>query len=64
MSGSGWVLWGFKPGSTPNPVKITGGSLRDCRTEQKYRTGHGWTCGIYEAGTAPAGLRDQAREQQ
>jgi hypothetical protein len=58
-----WVLWGFHPaycGGTP--IRLTGGTQRHCRSEQKPRTAEGFTCAIYKQGTAPAGLREQAKQ--
>lgn len=58
-----WVLWGFHPAYAQGvPIKLTGGSPSDCRTEQTWRVERegGWTCAIYRAGTPPVGLREQA----
>lgn len=56
-----YVLWGYRPGVWPwtAPLKLTGGTLRQCRTEQAQRTrdNQGWRCAIYRKGTAPVGLR-------
>jgi hypothetical protein len=54
-----WVLWGFTR-RVPVPIKLTGGSLRHCRSEQKWYVLDKWTCAIYRKGTSPVGLRLQA----
>jgi hypothetical protein len=50
-----YVLWGARDGVPP--IKLTGGTLGRCRSQQKARTAEGWRCAIYAKGTAPTGLR-------
>lgn len=60
-----FVLWGFKesykgPDGSVAPLRLTRGTMRHCKAEQKFRTREGgWTLGIYAQGDAPAGLRAQ-----
>lgn len=56
-----FIIWGFKLSVLPFPIKLSGGALRTCRADMQWWTAEGWTCAIYRAGTAPIGLRDQAR---
>lgn len=60
MAAQQWVLWGFKPEVVGVPIKIVGGSKRQCTVEQKYLEAEGWTCAVYTRGTAPVGLRSLA----
>ena len=60
MSRTTQVLWGFRPGTAPEPIKITGGTAAECRREQKTRNAAGWVCGIYPEFTPPRALRDLA----
>lgn len=59
--GSGWVLWGFHSEHQTTPIKLTGGGIAHCRDEAERRRETGWVCAVYMAGTAPEGLRAQAR---
>jgi hypothetical protein len=64
MTAPEFVLWGYKPSMCPLglPIKITGGTVRYCRTAQRSRKAEGWLFGIYPKGAEPAGLRDQIAE--
>ena len=62
-----FVLWAWSrrwPNLT-QPMRITSGSLRDCRTRQKqFREDYDDAlCGIYTAGDAPEALRLQVAER-
>lgn len=60
MPATEFVLWGYKPAYGPAPIKLTGGTLRHCRSGRKMREGEGdWMLGIYARGDAPEGLRAQ-----
>lgn len=56
-----YVVWGFNGSYQRTPIKLTGGNLQRCRRETHYWARDGWTCATYLVGTAPEGLRDQAR---
>jgi hypothetical protein len=61
-----FVLWGFHPRYTGPagvvPIRLAAGTMRDCNTEHKYRTGlGGWTLGIYAKDTYPLGLALQCK---
>lgn len=57
-----YTLWGFNQDVPAYrvPIKITGGSLRHCRADQRMRQNEGWTFGTYQIGDEPTGLRLQA----
>lgn len=58
MTGTEFVLWGYKPGLLPEPypIALTGGNIGHCRAESRERVAQGWMCQIYRQGTRPAGL--------
>lgn len=62
---NGYVLWGAHPSyAYGTAIKITGGTLRSCRSEQRFRVAEGgWLLAIYRSGTSPDGLRDQVRQR-
>jgi hypothetical protein len=58
-----WVLWGSHPlYADGEPIKLTGGTLRECATAQceRERESSDWLLATYRAGAAPLGLRIQA----
>lgn len=62
-----FVLWAWSS-RWPNltqPMRITSGSLRDCRTRQAQFSSDydDALCGIYAAGDEPEGLRLQVLER-
>jgi len=54
------VLWGYKPGTADEPIKIAAFT----KGEQQRREKAGWKTAAYEQGTEPVGLREQARLDQ
>lgn len=49
-----FILWGIKPGYGSAPIKIAGGSLRECRGELRRREREGgWKLWILIQGLAP-----------
>ena len=56
-----YLLWGFSA-HHPEPIKLAGGSLRECRVAWRSREAEGWTCAIYGVSTEPTGLRLQAAQ--
>lgn len=59
-----YVLWAHHVLLGKAPIKLTGGSLRECRSEQTYRQklNCGYTMGIYRKGDEPIGLRERVAE--
>lgn len=58
-----YVVWGFNA-CHREPIKLNGGTLRECHAALSRRTAEGWTTAIYLRGDAPEGLRELAREIQ
>lgn len=54
------VLWGYKPGTADEPIKIASFT----KGEQQRREKAGWKTAAYAQGTEPVGLREQARLEQ
>lgn len=52
-----YVVWGWKPGVVTEPIRLTGGNLRQCNAGRRQYDGEGWLTAIYAPGTAPEGLR-------
>lgn len=57
------ILWGFNARNS-EPIKLTGGTPAECRTELAFRTSQGWDCAIYRKGSQPIGLRELAAERR
>jgi hypothetical protein len=60
-----YVLWGSNAlYANALPIKLMGGTLRECRATQTRRKAEGgWALAIYSVGTAPTGLRLIVRKQ-
>lgn len=61
-----YVLWGSHPRyAAATVIRLSGGNLRQCRSEQRSRESEGgWLLGIYAEGDAPEGLRLQATQRK
>ncbi len=61
-----FVLWGWRRDDVygPQPLRLTGGTLRQCQSAQRdrERENSGWLLATYAEGTAPTGLRMQVAE--
>lgn len=63
-----FVLWGWRRDDAygPQAIRLTGGTVGLCRTEQRLREKEnhhtGWLLAIYAEGDAPTGLRLQVEE--
>lgn len=63
-----FVLWGWRRDDAygPGPIRLTGGTVGRCRSEQRSRDREnhhtGWLLAIYAEGDAPTGLRLQVDE--
>jgi hypothetical protein len=53
------VLWGFSK-RQPEPIKLSGGTARECYVALASREAEGWTCAVFSKGTPPSTLRDLA----
>lgn len=64
-----YTLWGWTaqwgPFTPPAPIRITGGSLRDCRVrDRQFRSDYpDALSGIYESGDDPKGLALQIQQR-
>jgi hypothetical protein len=52
VSAQEYVLWGSHPSYADGvPIRLTGGTVRECRTEKRWRESDGgWTLSIRKAG--------------
>lgn len=63
-----FVLWGWRRDDAygPGPIRLTGGTVGQCRAERHSREKEnhhtGWLLATYAEGDAPTGLRLQVRE--
>lgn len=64
MNAQQFVLWGYKPSYCPlgRPIRLTGGTLRECNTALRSRTDEGFLCAVYRKSAEPVGLRMQVAD--